>query len=74
MPIVPEQWRPVFTITTASLDGKPVACTGGLTLTPQQSLEHIRKTDLVIVPGFLFQILQTLPSLEGFLPVASSTA
>ena len=60
--------EPIFSITTASLDGKPVACTGGLSLAPQQTLANIKKTDLIIIPGFLFQILKILPSLAGFNP------
>jgi len=58
--------KPIFSITTASLDGNPVVCTGGLTLTPKQALSNVQDTELVIIPGFLFQILQTLPNLVGF--------
>jgi len=60
--------EPVFEIETASLDGKPVQCTGGLVLTPQKRLSDISQTDLIIVPGFLFQVLPLLPGFAAFKP------
>ncbi len=53
-----------FRLTTVSVDGLPVTCTGGLILTPQQALRDIEKTDLIIVPGFMFNILSVLPGLD----------
>ena len=58
----------VFNIETASLDGNAVQCTGGLVLTPQKKIDDIEQTDLIIVPGFLFQILPLLPRLAAFGP------
>ena len=53
----------LFTLETASLDGSPVTCTGGLSLTPTKAIKDIEKTDLIIVPGFMFNIMRVLPSL-----------
>ena len=58
----------IFHLETVSLDGKPVQCSGGLTLTPQTSIEMVKQSDLIIVPGFLFSILQLLPTLKAFIP------
>jgi len=55
--------EPLFEVETVSIDGKPVNCTGGLTLTPQKSIEQVNDTQLIIVPGFMFNILGFLPSL-----------
>jgi len=61
-----ESRESIFSITTASLDGRPVSCSGGLSLAPQKPLSSVKETDLIIVPGFLFNILQALPNLVGF--------
>ncbi len=53
--------RPAFAVESASLDGKPVLCTGRLSLVPEKSIEQVGETDLIIVPGFMFNILQVLP-------------
>jgi transcriptional regulator GlxA family with amidase domain len=53
----------LFNLETASIDGRPVASTGGLTLTPNKRLEDIGNPQLIIVPGFMFNILSVLPSL-----------
>lgn len=55
--------EPLFEVETVSLDGEPVECTGGLTLTPQKSIDQVHDTQLIIVPGFMFNILGVLPSL-----------
>lgn len=57
----------LFHLETASLDGREVACTGGLRLTPDQALADVRKPELIIVPGFMFNILGVLPSLTGMM-------
>ena len=54
---------PLFTLETASIDGHSVACTGGLKLTPDKALDQVHNPQLVIVPGFMFNILGVLPSL-----------
>jgi transcriptional regulator GlxA family with amidase domain len=53
-----------FAVQSASIDGGPVTCTGGLRLTPQKALAEVEETDLIIVPGFMFNILAVLPQLE----------
>ena len=53
----------LFKIETASMDGQDVVCTGGLRLSPDKALEDVRKPQLIIVPGFMFNILGVLPSL-----------
>lgn len=53
----------LFHLETASIDGKEVVCTGGLRLTPDKALEDVRKPQLIIVPGFMFNILGVLPNL-----------
>lgn len=53
----------LFNVESASIDGQKVACTGGLRLTPDKTLEDVCKPHLIIVPGFMFNILGVLPSL-----------
>ncbi|WP_431689401.1 GlxA family transcriptional regulator [Hahella sp. NBU794] len=60
--------EPLFNIQTASLDGHPVSCSGGLTLTPNVSLEQITGTDLIVIPGFLFNLKPALPTFKDFAP------
>ena len=57
----------LFSLETASIDGKEVVCTGGLRLTPDKALEEVRKPQLIIVPGFMFNILGVLPSLSAMI-------
>lgn len=39
-----------FRVTTASVDGRPVRCDGGIEIRPQTAIAGIRKTDLIFVP------------------------
>lgn len=55
---------PLFKVESASVDGQFVACTGGLRLTPNKSFDEVRNPQLIIVPGFMFNILGVLPSLS----------
>ena len=55
----------LFQIETASIDGQSVACTGGLRLTPDKALAEVQQPQLVIVPGFMFNILAVLPGLNA---------
>ena len=57
----------LFKVETASIDGKTVFCTGGLQLTPDKSLAEVNQTQLIIVPGFMFNILGVLPSLTDLI-------
>jgi len=58
---------PLFRLQTASMDGLPVACTGGLRLTPDLAAADIHSTELIVVPGFMFNILGVLPQLNGMI-------
>jgi transcriptional regulator GlxA family with amidase domain len=42
--------EPPFRVTTASADGRPVNCDGGIRIQPNVALKDIRKTDLIFVP------------------------
>jgi transcriptional regulator GlxA family with amidase domain len=42
--------QPRFRVTTASADGKPVFCDGGIKIQPNAALKDIRKTDLIFIP------------------------
>jgi transcriptional regulator GlxA family with amidase domain len=54
----------LFQMETASIDGRAVQCTGGVALTPAKALDEIGQTDLIIVPGFMFNILPVLHTLQ----------
>ena len=41
---------PSFRVTTASADGRPVCCDGGIQVQPQVALKDVGKTDLIFVP------------------------
>jgi len=58
---------PLFRLHTASLDGQPVACTGGLRLTPDLAIADLPPCELIVVPGFMFNILGVLPQLSGMI-------
>ena len=58
---------PLFRLQTASMDGLPVACTGGLRLTPDLAAADIHSSELIVVPGFMFNILGVLPQLSGMI-------
>jgi len=54
---------PLFNVETASIDGQNVVCTGGLRLTPDKTFEDVCNPQLIVVPGFMFNILGVLPGL-----------
>ncbi|BCS95480.1 transcriptional regulator [Desulfoluna limicola] len=60
--------EPLFQIETASLDGGPVTCFGGMGLSPQKGLHDITATDLILVPGFLPNILTALDGMAALYP------
>src|SRR5581483_3579734 len=41
---------PRFQVTTASADGRPVSCDGGLHIQPRVALKNVGKSDLIFVP------------------------
>lgn len=53
--------EPIFDVVTASLDGAPVRTLRGQTLQPELALADISRTDLVLIPGFLFTLREALP-------------
>ncbi len=57
-----------FEVSLVSVDGFPVTASGGVTLTPTASIENAPTAALVIVPGFLFRVLELLPSLTEAIP------
>lgn len=59
--------RPLFDLETASIDGQEVFCTGGLRLAPDKSISDVNEPRLVVVPGFMFNILAALPALTGMI-------
>ncbi|MES2820223.1 MAG: helix-turn-helix domain-containing protein [Pseudomonadota bacterium] len=54
---------PMFQLQTASMDGQPITCSNGQRLTPDQALDDVSTPQLIVVPGFMFNILDVLPSL-----------
>lgn len=56
--------EPLFELFTASPDGNAVPCSGGLQLVPQYSLADLPPADLVMVPGYMFNVLRVLPQLD----------
>lgn len=45
------QRTPRFRVTTASADGQPVKCDGGIQIHPSTSLQDVGETDLIFVPA-----------------------
>ena len=45
-----------FTLSVASLDGQPVANASGRTMAVDAALDDVARTDLVLIPGFLFSL------------------
>lgn len=45
------QKAPRFHVTTASADGRPVKCDGGIQIRPNMALEDVKETDLIFVPA-----------------------
>ncbi|SED63226.1 GlxA family transcriptional regulator [Pseudomonas anguilliseptica] len=58
---------PLFRLHTASMDGQSVACTGGLRLTPDLAVAELPMGELIVVPGFMFNILGVLPQLGSMI-------
>lgn len=54
---------PLFQLETASIDGRQITCSSGLRLTPDKRLEGVDNPQLIVVPGFMFNILGALPGL-----------
>jgi transcriptional regulator GlxA family with amidase domain len=48
--LIGTQMTPRFRVTTASADGRPVSCDGGIQIRPNVALRDVGKTDLIFVP------------------------
>ena len=53
---------PPFRLSVASLDGQPVTSALGRSMPVDVALEAVEKTDLVLIPGFLFSLREALPA------------
>jgi len=45
------QRTPRFRVTTASIDGRPVYCEGGIQIQPNTAIENVQEIDLIFIPG-----------------------
>jgi transcriptional regulator GlxA family with amidase domain len=57
-----------FQVVIASLDGEEVAAWGGQSLRVDRSIDQIARTDLVLIPGFLFTLKDALPAFCAYGP------
>lgn len=57
-----------FEVVIASLDGEEVAAWGGQRLRADRSIDQIARTDLVLIPGFLFTLKDALPTFSAYGP------
>jgi transcriptional regulator GlxA family with amidase domain len=55
---------PPFRLCVASLDGQPVTSALGRSMPVDMALDAVAKTDLVLIPGFLFSLREALPGFE----------
>ena len=62
--------RPPLTIDLASIEGKPIEITGGITIQPNKKLSDITETDLIIIPaiwGNPKPIIKRYPSITNWI-------
>lgn len=59
---------PPFEVVVVSLDGQPVTTGGGLRMPVACAAAQVRRTDLVLIPGFLFTLKQALPTFPAYGP------
>jgi transcriptional regulator GlxA family with amidase domain len=57
-----------FQVVIASLDGEEVGAWGGQSLRVDRSIDQIARTDLVLIPGFLFTLKDALPAFCAYGP------
>ena len=57
---VGEQEAPLFRVSTASVDGKPVRADGALRLTPDSAIADVEKTDLILMPSVGLELDQAI--------------
>ncbi|SIQ85675.1 GlxA family transcriptional regulator [Aquipseudomonas alcaligenes] len=58
--------EPLFEVVVASYDGLPVPSLSGQTLQTEVALEQVARTDLVLIPGFLFTLREALPGFHRY--------
>lgn len=58
--------EPLFEVVVASHDGLPVPLLSGQVLQAEVALEQVARTDLVLIPGFLFTLREALPSFHRY--------
>ena len=59
---------PPFILNVASLDGLPVSNALGRSMSVDAALDSLERTDLVLIPGFLFSLREALPSFDRYRP------
>ncbi|SDK70098.1 GlxA family transcriptional regulator [Pseudomonas indica] len=57
---------PPFSVSVASLDGQPVGNALGRSMAVDVALNALERTDLVLIPGFLFSLREALPTFEHY--------
>ena len=57
-----------FEVVLASFDGQPIASPNGRTLAVDSALDALERTDLVVIPGFLFSLRDALPQFAQYGP------
>ena len=57
---------PPFTVSVVSLDGQQVDNALGCAVTVDAGLAAVERTDLVLIPGFLFSLREALPTFERY--------
>ncbi|MDL5591315.1 GlxA family transcriptional regulator [Bacillus subtilis] len=60
--------EPPFEVVSVSLDGGEVTTLGGHRVAVQAALGSIERTDLVLVPGFIFTLREALPGFDRYVP------
>lgn len=58
--------EPLFEVVVASHDGLPVPSLSGQALQAEVALEQVARTDLVLIPGFLFTLREALPGFHRY--------
>ncbi|BDM22253.1 helix-turn-helix domain-containing protein [Pseudomonas sp. LRP2-20] len=64
--LIASQTTRKFTITIASLNGKPVYNSSGRELKTDAALKDIKHTDIVLIPGYVFSLTEAQPSFNQY--------
>ncbi|MCF5232154.1 MULTISPECIES: GlxA family transcriptional regulator [unclassified Pseudomonas] len=57
---------PPFEVVVVSLDGQPVTTWSGQCMQVACAAAQVRRTDLILIPGFLFTLKQALPTFPAY--------